>query len=105
MVETIVDIMDRSEAGQLRAETEAELKAKSGEFYDSTKACAAPRARLLQCLRASNCVKERGLTPRECLLLKEEGAYECEQFRLRLFYCKHSMVSKRSRLRGLVGND
>lgn len=66
--------------------------------------CAGLRADLLNCLRATDCVKKEKMTPKQCLLQEHPSVPEkCFALRTTFFECKRSLLDTRQRFRGRKG--
>jgi cytochrome c oxidase assembly factor 5 len=63
--------------------------------------CGRTRQQLLNCLRASDCVRKLDMTPRECLKWNSPGVDDdCRSIQRSFFECRRSLIDMRTRFRG-----
>ncbi|XP_015926630.1 cytochrome c oxidase assembly factor 5 [Parasteatoda tepidariorum] len=68
------------------------------------KPCSGVKQDLIQCLKATDCVKIEKKTPKECLMSYHHSVpQECHALRNLYFECRRSLLDNRTRFRGHKG--
>ncbi|XP_062514684.1 cytochrome c oxidase assembly factor 5-like [Corticium candelabrum] len=73
----------------------------ANEMDEARHLCSRTKQQLIDCLRASDCVRKLNMTPRECIKWTSPGVDEdCRAVQKSFFECKRSLIDMRTRFRG-----
>ncbi len=65
--------------------------------------CSGLSEKLLDCVEASRCVNDKGLSIRECLKSREHLDEECKSLMTAFYDCRRGQIDRRARIKGNRG--